>query len=100
LKTKQTCLAEVREAYLIHPSSSRPGVHHIVKLTIRDPSAVTVTCSCEGFRFRGTCSHAMIRMERCNWDADNDTAQTDAQRDTMTCPRCGSRTVITMGRNA
>ena len=51
-------------------------------------------CDCEGYRYRGRCSHQeRADMEVCRWSALGDTEmQTIEQRNENVCPRCGGST--------
>lgn len=51
-------------------------------------------CECEGYFFRGHCSHQEEAYARiCRWSSDSGEEQQDAtQRRARTCPRCGGPT--------
>lgn len=52
-------------------------------------------CDCEGFRFRGACSHIEKAYDEiCNWNSSTGKTQTKAQRLRRLCPQCGARTRI------
>jgi hypothetical protein len=54
-----------------------------------------VTCTCPGFRYRGTCSHTQLLEEKCGWAEGTESTeqQTREQREAGVCPRCGSSTI-------
>lgn len=89
-KAVQVCDARVRGFRFRVPSNSTPGVEYTIEGVMRDGS---ITCSCPGFKFRGTCSHLEITETRCGWDSESSPeAQTLEQKDKGICPRCGGPT--------
>lgn len=93
LKEIQVCPSVRRKAQFRVPSASSPGVDYTVEVTIAHGQ---VSCTCPGFRFRGTCNHTMLQEEKCAWsEADqNAEKQTKEQAHNGVCPRCGGPTIM------
>ena len=54
-------------------------------------------CTCEGFRFRGSCRHTREAMSQvCNWSGLDSEAQTPDQAKHRVCPECGGKTSLVM----
>jgi len=52
------------------------------------------SCTCRGYRFRGTCKHLKEAIRhRCGWHSiyDGSPAMTDVHKTRKICPRCGGR---------
>lgn len=74
------------------PSHSVPGKMYTV--AIIDLDSDELVCECDGYQFRGTCSHlAEAKEQVCRWnDVDGPELQTVEQHECMVCPRCGRET--------
>lgn len=88
----QACPAVHRKARLEVPSTSEAGVTYTIDVSLVQG---IVTCTCPGFRFRGTCHHTQLLEEQCGWvdggpGAEEQTAKQCSQH---VCPRCGSATI-------
>jgi hypothetical protein len=92
----QACPATRRWARFIVTSTSSPGVEYVVEVSL---TAGQVTCSCPGFRFRGTCHHTDFKEDKCGWieGAEGSESQTREQKAGGVCPRCGSATILVAG---
>ena len=92
LKEVQACPAMRRKATFKLASSSSPGVDYDVDVLLVQGH---VTCTCPGFRFRGTCAHTHLVEERCGWQEGTTGVeeQTTVQAHSHVCPRCGSSTI-------
>jgi hypothetical protein len=92
LRTVQACLAVRRTAKLEFPSSSAEGVAYTIEISMVQGK---ITCTCPGFRFRGSCCHTQLMEEKCGWSSDNAEAekQSAKQCSEHACPRCGSPTI-------
>jgi hypothetical protein len=77
------------------PSHSDPDKTYTVLIISDDEDPV---CECEGYEFRGYCSHQEEALDRqCLWDeADGPEEQTPEERRNMICPRCGGPTTSYM----
>jgi hypothetical protein len=94
----QSCPASRLVFRIEVPSASRPGETHMIEGVIKEG---TVTCSCPGFKFRGSCRHLRLVEEVCGWNsAESPEPQTLEQKRKHVCPRCGSRTVDELRGNA
>jgi hypothetical protein len=76
------------------PSRSQSNLIYEVSSVLPDDLLGEYTCSCPGFRFHGSCAHQeMAWWDRCLWDEDlGPEEQTQDQKDTGRCPRCGQET--------
>jgi hypothetical protein len=74
-------------------SASDPDTHHIV-LCASWITPFEYICDCTGYQFRNHCRHqSKAAKQFCRWsEQDGPEEQTDAQRKTRTCPRCGGLT--------
>lgn len=92
----QACPAMRQHAKLEMPSTSSEGVTYTIEVSMVQG---IVTCTCPGFRFRGTCHHTQLLEEKCGWAAGEPGAevQTKEQREGCVCPRCGSATIEVVG---
>ena len=60
--------------------------------TPRGPYQYDWSCTCKGFKFRGTCRHIEeAKAERCGWNGELEVgAQADRDaNDNPICPECG-----------
>jgi hypothetical protein len=74
------------------PSHSEPGKVYTVLIISEDEDPV---CECEGFEFRGHCSHQQEALaKQCHWDEGYADAepQSDILYHEEICPRCGGPT--------
>lgn len=73
------------------PSHSDPDKVYTVVIVSDDEPPV---CECEGFDFRGHCSHQQEALDaRCTWDeATGPEFQSNTQQRNGECPRCGGST--------
>ena len=94
-----TCASN--ESWFINVPASRPGSYHTVTFgrlygreAERQGYEYGYTCTCDGFSYRGTCSHAHkeeARNSRCGWNGDLDPG-VECARDAWgnpCCPDCG-----------
>lgn len=51
-------------------------------------------CECRGYQYRGHCRHQHVAADKlCGWDSESGSEQqSDTERITQTCPRCGGPT--------
>lgn len=93
----QVCDASRKNINIKVPSSKKDGVAYDVFCSFIDGH---VSCSCPGFRFRGSCSHTELKEERCGWsELTSPEAQTEYEKANNTCPVCGSKTSNVMSGN-
>lgn len=77
------------------PSHSVYGKVYALLIPDRDDlTPDTIICECDGYQFRGYCSHQHEAAEQvCSWrELDGPENQNDQQRADMICPRCGNET--------
>lgn len=85
----QICEAR-RRTFAFEVASSRdPAEKYTVSGTFVDGM---MTCTCPGFRFKGSCRHTQLKEVRCGWRSDLG----ERQEYDHVCPRCGSKTVDTL----
>lgn len=96
IRAIQACPAVRRRVKLEMPSTSSEGMAYTIEVSMVQG---IVTCTCPGFRFRGTCHHTQLLEEKCGWveGADGVEPQTGEQRASAVCPRCGSATIEVVG---
>lgn len=90
MQTVQRCLATRRTARIMVPSRSAPDQEYAVEVVLLRGS---VSCTCPGFRFRGTCDHTNFAVDPCGWCEGDAPRQSADQRERRICPRCGGMTV-------
>jgi hypothetical protein len=92
-RSVQQCLRTGEYSYEFVRSNTDADVEYSVLVV--DPSDPTeCICECEGFSFRGHCSHQDIAVgQLCAWrEVDGPEKQTREQRRAKICPRCGEET--------
>lgn len=94
LHQTQRCVSDQPFAVFEIPSRSVPGkVYSVYSVDPEDPPDQYI-CHCEGYCYRGTCSHQMDAFEdRCLWnELAGPEQQTAGERESLTCPRCKGET--------
>lgn len=88
----QQCRTSDEVVPILVPSHSEPGVSYTVIIRGDDPD--DAICECEGFNFRGKCSHQQEALRlKCNWtELVGPETQNDRQRQELICPRCSGDT--------
>lgn len=96
LSEVQVCPAMRRRARFKVRSESSPDVEYEVEVSV---IVGQVTCTCPGFRFRGTCHHTALQEDKCGWVEGGPGAerQTAEQHAGAICPRCGHATILVAG---
>ena len=91
---QRCCLAGDGPKVVSVSSHSVPGKIYECLIPDNDSDPGTVICECEGFDYRGHCTHQPEAIAQlCPWSqATAPTQQTDQQRADMICPRCGNDT--------
>jgi hypothetical protein len=74
------------------PSHSDPDITYAV--VVQEPGSVDdAVCECEGFQFRGSCSHQQEAVDSiCGWVEGNFETQTKEEHRNRLCPVCGGPT--------
>lgn len=76
-------------------SRTYPDLKYVVLVTPWGDLSENI-CECEGYHFRGTCAHQKIATQKlCGWSeiAIRAKLQSQDQKNTMTCPKCGERSM-------
>jgi len=69
------------------PSRTDPGTHYSV-LVVWEDDEYSAVCECEGYQFRGHCSHQQKAFDQvCSW-VEGAEPQTEEQRRDKICPVC------------
>lgn len=89
LRTIQVCDSARKTATIDVASKSDPSQSYSVTVSFVDG---VVTCTCPGFKYRGTCHHTQLREERCGWTSDAPERQTHDQEVRHICPKCAGIT--------
>lgn len=94
LITVQNCVSNQPYHHHYVLSRSEPGkVYAVVIPFPHDPREEWI-CDCKGFLFRGYCRHIDTAPDPCHWqELKGPEQQTEPERATKTCPRCGNDTV-------
>ena len=93
------CGSSTRTLRIEVPSNTREGESYAVKVRIEGDGGYS--CSCPGFKFRGTCAHVEDTIEECGWrQGAGPEIQNGRQMQLGICPRCGDKTeVVSFGRS-
>lgn len=88
----QGCLDDGSEGVEV-PSHTIPGLTYCVDVGDLD-DLEEVICECEGYLYRGYCSHQLEAIERvCGWyEPVGPETQTLTEKHNKICPRCGGPT--------
>lgn len=71
------------------PSKSDPQKKYILSLPPWERKEEEIVCQCEGFDFRGFCSHQKEALRKvCDWNEFSETKQTKEQKHDKICPIC------------
>jgi len=90
MKKHQKCIAEQR-AFRIEVPSSKGDGNYAVEGTFE---MGTLSCTCPGFKYNGTCRHTQFDTVECGWNGSESVeAQSLKEKEEHRCPRCGRRTV-------
>jgi hypothetical protein len=94
LVKRQHCLSSEPWFELEVPSHTTPGKTYQVLVPYPEDTADEMICSCEGFKYRGRCSHQQEAYDMlCRWtEAAGPEEQTPEQAHDYICPRCGGPT--------
>lgn len=93
IESVQRCLQSGEDCVVEIASHSDPDVVYAVEVfDFEDPEEII--CECEGFVYRGYCSHQQEAVDAlCRWhELDGPEEQTPEQRRAKICPRCGNET--------
>jgi hypothetical protein len=101
LTTYQTCRSNEGWQPVEIDSATTPNKTYVVLVNPWGDPRENI-CDCEGYRFRGMCSHQKLASEEvCCWNAQIGFAETqNAQQEReLICPRCGgsTKTEISIG---
>jgi len=96
LKTYQTCRSNEGWQPVEIDSASDPNKTYVVLVNPWGDPRENI-CDCEGYRFRGVCSHQQKAADEvCRWNEVLGFAetQTSQQASELICPRCGGPTKV------
>ena len=81
----KVCSTMIEPREVLVPSKTTSRTYRVIPSTIWNDSV----CECEGYRFRGTCSHITeLEAIKCEW------VDSSGELDIEKCPRCGAHTVV------
>lgn len=86
MKTRKACFYSKSRWVVKVPSNTSKGVLYEVTF----PPEVKPKCSCEGFAWRGKCSHVNLEDFECDWVEGMFPAQTEEEKAKNLCPKCGN----------
>ena len=79
------------------PSQTEEGKFYEVSGVIGNSGMIS--CSCPAFLYKKTCKHVELSEVSCGWRSDaGEEVQTFYQAKGHVCPRCGGKTVDTLGK--
>jgi len=91
IRVFQACHAERKTFKAVVPSASNPDEKYEISGVVLNGQ---VSCTCPGFKYRGSCKHVTVKVETCGWNAiTSPEPQTMEQKKNHVCPRCGSMTM-------
>lgn len=84
----QQCLSNIGRVIVPVESNSSDKTYDVLAMSPVDPDVAI--CECEGYAFRGRCSHQKVAVSRlCRWsEATGPEEQEGPDRRNRICPRC------------